>query len=182
MHGGNIMLQSIAREVPNYSVGFDPSLTSFGVYLRPIDEGEWYGFTASSKSGSASDTHRVLGLHDEVKEACSGLEIKIAVFEDYGPVNVRAGKITARAEMCGMLKQHFLQERRVPIIMVSPNSLKSFATGKGNAKKEDMLRACSERGYFPESADEADAYWAACLGDRILTGGKIGVQFTRVNP
>lgn len=81
-----------------------------------------------------------------------------------------------------MLKHHFLRLRKIPVIMVSPPSLKSFATGKGNAKKEQMLAACAERGYFPESSDEADAYWAATLGDRILTGGKIGVQFTRVNP
>jgi Holliday junction resolvasome RuvABC endonuclease subunit len=108
--------------------------------------------------------------------------VSIITFEDYGPVNRTSGKITARAELCGILKQFALRQLGVPIVMIPPNSLKQYATGKGNASKEQMLDAAAKLGYYPDTNDEADAYFAASLGERIIAGNRVGVSFHRVNP
>lgn len=108
--------------------------------------------------------------------------IVIGCFEDYGPVNKRAGKITARAELCGMLKLYMLQSIVAPIVTVLPRSLKSFATGTHNAQKDEMIRKAAEHGFFADTSDEADAFFAARLAHRLYLGEKVGVDYTRTNP
>lgn len=47
---------------------------------------------------------------------------------------------------------------------VHTSTLKKWATGKGNASKEDMIQAAktSDPSFDPASDDEADAYWLLC--------------------
>jgi Holliday junction resolvasome RuvABC endonuclease subunit len=55
----------------------------------------------------------------------------------------------------------------VPVITVSPASLKKWATGKGNADKTAMLLAAKREGWQdPPGAtdDQADAWWLWALG------------------
>jgi hypothetical protein len=108
--------------------------------------------------------------------------IQVVTFEDYGPINARAGKIAQRAEMCGVLKSFFLQQMRLPLFLVKPNALKTFATGKGNSKKDAMMQAAAAGGYFAVCSDDADAYHAAMLGKTLILGNKCGVAYERVNP
>jgi hypothetical protein len=110
------------------------------------------------------------------------LTLHTITFEDYGPINRFAGKITQRAELCGIIKYHALAIWKVPVLMLAPTSLKSFATGKGKASKDDMMRAAHKYGYYPETHDEADAFHAARLGYYIHRGTKTGVSYHRVNP
>jgi Holliday junction resolvasome RuvABC endonuclease subunit len=56
-----------------------------------------------------------------------------------------------------------LAAKRVPIAVVAPGTLKKWATGKGNAKKPEVLAAAKEW-CRPSNHDEADAAWLACLG------------------
>jgi hypothetical protein len=52
---------------------------------------------------------------------------------------------------------------------VPPASLKKFACGKGNAKKEEMLAAAIRRlGYEGSSFDEVDALWLRAMGCEAL--------------
>ncbi len=46
---------------------------------------------------------------------------------------------------------------RVPLHDVNVSTIKKHWTGKGNAKKPDMLRVCAERGLKPSDDNEADA-------------------------
>lgn len=110
------------------------------------------------------------------------MNIAIAVFEDYGQVSARAGKITARAEICGIIKRHLLLERKIPVILVSPPALKKFATGKGTASKDQMLDAAAQQGFITTENDEADAFFASSVGCRIMRNVRTGIDFTRVNP
>jgi len=181
------MLQSKREKSISYSIGLDPSLTSFGVHFRPIDgEGEWYGFAVTSEKGkAAADTHRIFSLYEEVVEAIENLgieKVSIAVFEDYGPINRMAGKITQRAELCGLLKRYLLTVVKTPVITVTPTALKKFATGTAKAKKDAVMSAAAALGYIFETRDEADAYFAAMLGAHLINGDRIGVEFIRVNP
>lgn len=70
----------------------------------------------------------------------------------------RSGQVFNIGELGGILKLYFLS-RGIPIIAVTPSTLKLFTTGKGNAKKEEMQEAILERwGYWYEDDNEADAY------------------------
>lgn len=167
----------------SYAIGLDASLTSFGVYMLPIKgTGNTYSFTVGTDN-KTSDTWRTLDLATEVIEAIDALPLQsIATFEDYGPVGRTSGKITARAEMCGIIKYHLLCVRKVPIILVAPKPLKQYACGNGNAKKEQMLNAANALGVFPATNDEADAFHAARFGRDILAGNAPKFTFQRINP
>jgi hypothetical protein len=106
----------------------------------------------------------------------------VVCIEDYGPINRMSGKIAQRAEMIGIIKHHVLRVLQVPLITVPPTSLKQFATGNGGSKKEAMLNQANALGYYPDTNDEADAFFCAKLGERVITGGRIGIDFTRTNP
>ncbi|WP_394548834.1 hypothetical protein [Priestia aryabhattai] len=52
-----------------------------------------------------------------------------------------------------------LYKRRIPYIEVSPNSLKKFATGKGNCKKDAMVLPIYKKWGFESDSDNIrDAY------------------------
>lgn len=57
----------------------------------------------------------------------------------------------------------WLQRSKAKLTAVSVQALKKFATGKGNAQKEDMKRALTgtiEAGILSKMDDnEVDAYW-----------------------
>ena len=167
----------------SYSIGLDASLSSFGCYFMPIDHTEWFGFAVQTDTKHGSDTTRILDVADEVLQSIANIDgYAIAVFEDYGPINRTSGKVTQRAEICGILKHALLRQAGVPIIMVPPKSFKQFATGNGNASKDMMLDAAAKEDYYPDTTDEADAYFLAKIGAQLLSGEKIGVSFSRVNP
>jgi crossover junction endodeoxyribonuclease RuvC len=171
-------------ENKTYSIGLDPSLSSFGSYFLPLNHDEWYGFTTMTDTKHGTDTRRILDVAEEILQSIANLPHApaIAVFEDYGPINRTSGKVTQRAEICGILKHHLLRIAKLPLIMVPPPSLKQFATGKGNASKDMILDAAAKHSYYPESTDEADAFFLAKIGERIIKGQTVGVSFNRVNP
>jgi len=59
--------------------------------------------------------------------------------------------------------QMFGDKYEIPYEGVPVGTIKKFATGKGNANKEDMIRAMKGRGHQPVDDNEADAlallYW-----------------------
>lgn len=70
-----------------------------------------------------------------------------------------------------------LSAKRVPIAVVAPGTLKKWATGKGNAKKPDVLAAAKEW-CRPRNHDEADAAWLALLGAARLGDPIAPVELT----
>lgn len=106
----------------------------------------------------------------------------VFVFEDYGPINRTSGKIAQRAELCGIIKHCAFMLRKVPIVTLTPPALKQFATGKGNANKEQMLQAAAQCGYYPDTHDEADAFFAARLGAALYDSVPVTVDYTVSKP
>lgn len=54
-------------------------------------------------------------------------------------------------ELC--LKEHF----DIPVRQINPSKLKKFWTGKGNARKEDMIAFARRCGFMVANHDEADS-------------------------
>lgn len=158
------------------------SLTSFGAYCAPLTDGDWYGWVLQSNARDGSDTRRVIDIAEAFIEDLQKVKVGIITFEDYGPINRTSGKIAQRAEICGILKYFALTTLRVPVVTVPPTALKSFATGNGRASKEMMLDAAAKHGYYPDTNDEADAFFAARLGSFVANAQKTGVSFTLTNP
>ena len=73
------------------------------------------------------------------------------------------------AELGGIVKL-WLHRAHVPFELVAPTKLKKFATGKGNAKKNQMLLAVYKKWGVEFSNDnEADAYALARFAAEPLT-------------
>lgn len=60
------------------------------------------------------------------------------------------------------------EQHRIPYQGVPVGTIKRFATGKGNAKKDAMIAAMQRRGHAPADDNEADAlallHWALSQG------------------
>lgn len=84
----------------------------------------------------------------------------------YGSTNERAGGTMVIHEIAGVLK-YLCILNGFPLLCIWPVQLKQWATGKGNAKKPDMVaKATEELGIvIPKTHDDlADAYFLAQIG------------------
>jgi len=61
-----------------------------------------------------------------------------------------------------------LLELGLPTLKVAPNLVKKYATGKGNAQKDQMIISCVRSGGDPDNNDEADAWWLWAIGRHLL--------------
>ena len=89
----------------------------------------------------------------ETLQKCSG-------FTHVGYEQVRRHMSTDAAHLYGALVaaiQEFCVTKGIPFESVGVGTLKKFWTGKGNAKKPDMIRAARDRGFELDSDNEADA-------------------------
>lgn len=93
-----------------------------------------------------------------------------------GYAYARANQAHQIGELGGLVR-HQLWAEGIPYIEVPPSSVKTYATGKGNAGKDDVLSAAHRRGgdlFTGTSNDEADAFWVWALamdlaGEPVLT-------------
>lgn len=100
----------------------------------------------------------------------------IVVFEGYGFAN---GNSLATLVEIGTVLRYFVRQYGRPFILLPPNSLKKFATGKGNTPKEMIPLAVYQRWHHqPLTHNTADAYVlaAAGLGYRHALDGMIAPQ------
>lgn len=87
--------------------------------------------------------------------------------KSYGHVAIEEASYGATGQMRVMSFHNSLMgvillvcaEHGVPVLLAKPTELKKYATGKGNAKKEDMIRAAKMAGERVSDDNIADAYW-----------------------
>jgi len=76
-----------------------------------------------------------------------------------------------RADDIGQLRGVLLvtlADMGIPTIVIPPTSLKKFATGRGDASKEQMIEAAKlKTGGEISGDDEADAFWLALLAQGL---------------
>lgn len=84
-------------------------------------------------------------------------------------ISRQTGQHLTRAGMWHLV-MNGVDQRGIRWIEVTPTGLKKYATGKGNAGKDEVLAAAIRR--FPEvevtGNDEADALWLAAIGADLL--------------
>lgn len=92
------------------------------------------------------------------------LEEIYAAYPDLGLViyemaHMRGGAASEYGIGCSTTLQAWCAERGFQYTTVHSATLKKWATGKGNAKKPDMMAAATKRGWTFSGDDEADALW-----------------------
>lgn len=139
------------------ALGLDPSLNSTG-YAYYCD-GEY-------RTGVVQPWGKVRGL-ERLDQVCRRVAVLLDQFQPdiiayegyaFGKQKMNNAYLLDRAELGGLLKRE-VYIRKIPLLVVPPTSLKLYATGKGNADKDEVVRALEEQsGLRFKFNDEADAY------------------------
>jgi crossover junction endodeoxyribonuclease RuvC len=150
-------------------VGLDLSLTSTGIVH--VDDGG--GIAQRRLRPKIVGLERLDFIAQSVAQTVSpilGVGADLVVME--GPAFGAKG--SAYHQLAGLwwIARHRLWSMEIPVAVASPFELKKYATGKGNAGKDEVL-ACAVR-RFPQvpaevlNNDIADALWLAAMGARHL--------------
>jgi len=140
-------------------VGVDASLTGTGVAVTERIESKQTG------------PKRLIEIRDRVKEIVRATGL--VAIEGYA--FAAANQAHQIGELGGVLRVMLTEETAkvngpMKWIEVAPSQVKKFATGKGNAKKEEMAVGIFKRwGREFKNNDEADAFVLALIGQAYLT-------------
>lgn len=151
-------------------LGLDLSLTNAGIAI--LTDGRPTTLTSVGHGGKDGASHqnrsrRIVSQTRAIMQAIgpsllNPARIDLAVIEDqleHGPMLPSA--LDRSALWWGVYSA--LDSKRIPVAIVNPGTLKKWATGKGNAKKPEVLAAAREW-CRPRNHDEADAAWLALMG------------------
>ncbi len=101
-----------------------------------------------------SEGMRVVRFKSKVKELIELENITLVSYER--PAGMHKSSIMVASEMVGVLKDLCI-EKRVELACYSATEIKKFATGKGNANKDEMIKEAIRLGFNPQDDNEADA-------------------------
>lgn len=114
---------------------------------------------------AAKGIYRLAWIRDRVLELATGADL--VVLEGYSYAS-RGRAIVSLGELGGVLRLA-LAEMGARVVEVSPNTRAKYATGRGNAGKEEVLASAIRRlGYAGHSHDEADAAWLHALASDAM--------------
>lgn len=135
-------------------VGLDLSLNSTGVALPS-------GATLRHQP-RCTGVERLAWHRDAIAAALAANVVDLAVLEGYA--YGRHNGAAALGELGGVVRLA-LADAGVPVVVVPPAALKLYATGKGNASKDEVFAAAIRRlDYEGSSNDECDALWLRAMG------------------
>jgi Holliday junction resolvasome RuvABC endonuclease subunit len=116
--------------------------TSSGVWdFNKLKRGDSYGL-------------RLIRFKSSIREILDLEKIDIVVYER--PAGMFKSSIIVASEMIGVLIA-LCEERGIQYTAYSATEIKKFATGKGNAKKQDMIDSAVELGFNVIDDNHADA-------------------------
>lgn len=138
-------------------IGLDLSLTSTGIALSN-------GVTVVIKGTADHGDWRLCRIRDAVEHAIDVDKPTLVVIEDL-PTHGKAAGLTGMVH--GAVRS-LLLEREIPYALISPATLKAFATGKGNGDKTPMAIAALKRAgrefENDKGGDQCDAWWLRIAG------------------
>jgi crossover junction endodeoxyribonuclease RuvC len=163
-------------------VGLDLSLTATGIAPSNFPQLR-ITYTVTTKTRGCE---RLAHIRDEVMKSCAPVEVWDPEWRMDAPLVVLEGYAYGRpnqaahlGELGGVIRLA-LHEAGVPYVDVPPSNLKKYATGKGNAGKEEVLAAAIRRlGYEGHDNNQADALWLQAMGYDAL--GRPVVEMPAVN-
>jgi len=143
-------------------LGIDPSIVCTGWCLLNTEKGWFRNGEIKSKN---KDVARLLDIENGIKDQLI-IKIQLAVMERmvYSP---HYGHASGNLELEGILKRLFYIEE-VPLVLVSPPTLKKFVTGSGKSQKNEILRAAYQKWNISASEHIVEALALARIGEMIL--------------
>lgn len=137
---------------PLQVLGLDLSITATGVCLP---DGTTQTIATQQKTGDG----RLKAIEHAITEAT--FEVDFAVIEDL-PTHAKSAGITGMVHGVARL---VLLRYGIPYAVVTPATLKAYATGKGNADKTAMAIAALKRtGREFADDNQVDAFWLRAAG------------------
>jgi len=144
-------------------LGVDPSLTATGVAWNIGNETHTDTISSKFKGGP----QRMVDLRRQLQKVIGTAYPDLIVIE--APAFASKGRSVK--EIGGIWWQYrvFMYDNGNRVLEVPPSMLKKYATGRGNAKKIDVVQAAWKRlGYEGTNDNVADALWLHQIGLRIL--------------
>jgi len=134
-------------------LGLDLSLTATGICMPD-------GSTLTLKTQSKDGDRRLVAIAHTIRHAATD-GADLAVIEDL-PTHAMSAGITG---MVHGVARAALIEAGVPYALVSPATLKAYATGKGSGDKTPMAMAAYKRAgiEFPDD-NQCDGWWLRIAG------------------
>ena len=152
-------------------IGLDLSINGTGVCLPDHT-------TYTIKCNTSQGDNRLTIIRDRIDADLVGVDL--AVLEDL-PTKLQANASKALGLVQGAVRMTLL-DAKVPYAVISPNTLKKFATGRGNCDKAAMILAAYKRsGIEFKDDNQCDAWWLHLAGldhygDHPVLGGLPAVQ------
>lgn len=139
-------------------LALDLSLTATGVA-----DTDGTSLTLSSDHKGPERLNDLRNQVDRLTHNQTTCRVDVVAIEGYAMGSARQSHSYAIGELGGVIR-HRLWMHNVPYVEVPPALVKKYATGKGNAPKDDVFAAAIRRlGYGGNSKDEADALWLWAL-------------------
>lgn len=158
----NTLFDSTGPEAPQADVATRPAIIALDLSITATGTCDTEGTTATIKAKSADGDRRLVTIADRVRQLVGenrgylGTHLaQLAVIEDL-PTHAHGAGITGMVH--GAVRAELIR-LGVPYVLVTPASLKKWATGKGNADKVAMGVAALKRfgREFPND-NECDAF------------------------
>lgn len=144
-------------------VGLDPSFSGFGVAVSENGKISTQVIT-SNKSGVT----RLIELREQIRALVNDADL--VCIEDFA--FSRANQAHNLGGL-GWTIRIMMHEENVPFVVVGTGQVKKFATGKGNAKKPEVMLAVYKRwGVELANDNEADAFVLMKIAEHLLSGNQ----------
>lgn len=151
-------------------IGLDLSLTSSGVASS-------LGWTDTIRPKKIRGLDRLRMILSSVRAYTSGYDLVVIEGPSFGHTGFRQHEELVALRW---MIRDVVDRQQVPFVVVPPATLKLYATGRGNAKKNDMAQAMDKAypGRTPgfldgRRFDEADALALADMGAAYLTNASL---------
>ncbi len=162
--------QPQAGKKPPLVIGLDPSLTHFAAVCLSLDSDK--PLLAETLAPKTQGFERIDQIVFWLDGVIMGKIVKhdiILVREDYA-YSANDSADTPLKELGGVVAYHVYRRWGLPIHRLAVPSIKKFMFGKGNAKKQEMMREAFKHFRFEGDEHQTDAFAVAALAKAVISG------------